>query len=353
MRAPEPAASRALTAALAAVLLLTTACPKAPDGEDAGGFQKGIAFTGYGGTAYEGSGPLQALDGLAATGASWITVLATGFQTDIRATAIDFTGPRTQTDASVERVIAHARGLGLKVMLKPHVDLTDDPDHYRGEIGPGFTDADWAAWFASYRPFILHYAEMAERTGCELFCVGCELGTTAVRAAAWRETVAAVRAVYAGPLTYADNQVETSLDAVTWWDAVDYIGQDAYPTLTAVAEPSVDDLLAGWTAFRARLQLLSEKWGKPLVLTEIGCRSVAGGAQNPWDWQRTGAPDMDVQAAFYEAACRAVEGRSWLRGMYWWEWSPDPDDGGPDDTGYTPHGKPAEDVLRAWYARLD
>ncbi len=198
MRAPEPAASRALTAALAAVLLLTTACPKAPDGEDAGGFQKGIAFTGYGGTAYEGSGPLQALDELAATGASWITVLATGFQTDIRATAIDFTGPRTQTDASIERIIAHARGRGLKVMLKPHVDLTDDPDHYRGEIGPGFTDADWAAWFASYRPFILHYAAMAERTGCELFCVGCELGTTAVHAAAWRETVAAVRGVQPG-----------------------------------------------------------------------------------------------------------------------------------------------------------
>ena len=61
-------------------------------------------------------------------------------------------------------------------MLKPHVDLTEDSAHYRGEIGPDFTAADWAAWFASYRPFILHYAEMAERTACELFCVGCELG---------------------------------------------------------------------------------------------------------------------------------------------------------------------------------
>lgn len=353
MRTPGPAASRALTAALAAVLLLTTACPKAPDGAEAGGFQKGIAFTGYGGTAYEGNGPLRALDELAATGASWITVLATGFQTDIRATAVDFTGPRTQTDASIERVIAHARGRGLRVMLKPHVDLTDDPDHYRGEIGPGFTDADWTAWFASYRPFILHYAAMAERTGCELFCVGCELGTTAVHAAAWREIVAAVRSVYSGPLTYADNQVEMSLDAVSWWDAVDYIGQDAYPTLTTVTEPTVEDLLAGWTVFRARLQRLSESWDKPLILTEIGCRSVAGGAQNPWDWRRAGAPDMSVQAAFYEAACRAVDGRSWLRGMYWWEWSPDPDDGGPGDTGYTPHGKPAEGVLRTWYARLE
>jgi len=61
--------------------------------------------------------------------------------------------------------------------------------------------------------------------------------------------------------------------------------------------------------------------------------------------------DLDVQANFYEAACRAVSGLSWLRGVYWWQWMPDPDDGGPDDTGYSPHGKPAEDVLETWYRR--
>ena len=127
-------------------------------------------------------------------------------------------------------------------MLKPHVDLANDSPHYRGEIGPGFTAADWAAWFASYRPFILHYAAMAARTGCELYCVGCELGTTAVHAVQWREIVAAVREVYAGPLTYADNQVEWDPEAVTWWDAVDFIGQDVYPTLTQVVEPTVEDL---------------------------------------------------------------------------------------------------------------
>ena len=30
---------------------------------------------------------------------------------------------------------------------------------------------------------------------------------------------------------------------------------------------------------------------------------------------------------------------------------PDPDDGGPDDTGYTPHGKPAEDALAFGYRK--
>jgi hypothetical protein len=351
---PAAALGAGAIAVLCAGLLLPfqAACGRSSNHESEVEFQKGVAYTGYGGTAYDGSGPLLALDRLKETNASWTTVLVTAYQDTIHTTSIDFTGSEMPSDTAVERVIEHAHTLGLKVMLKPHVDLANDSQHYRGEIGPNFTAADWAAWFASYRPFILHYAAMAAQTDCEMFCVGCELGTTAVHAAEWREIVAAVKGVYPGPLTYADNQVEYNLNAVTWWDAVDYIGQDAYPTLTQVVEPTVDDLLAGWTNFRDKLRQLSERWGKPLILTEIGCRSVAGGAQNPWDWQRQGAVDLSVQTNFYEAACRAVSGFSWLRGMYWWQWSPDPDDGGTNDTGYTPHGKPAEEVLRSWYLRL-
>ncbi len=338
--------------ALGASLLSSATCHRASDGTNVREFQKGVAYTGYSGTAYEGDGPLQSLQELRRTNASWASVLVTGLQESINTTSIDFAGPETPTDASLERIIRQAHDLGLKVLLKPHVDLANDRAHYRGEIGPDFTAADWAAWFASYRPFILHYAEMAARTECEIFCVGCELGTTAVHAAEWREIVAAVKGVYTGPLIYADNQVESAPDAVTWWDAVDFIGQDAYPTLTQVERPSVDELLNGWTSFRNKLRQLSEKWDKPLILTEIGCRSIFGGAQNPWDWQRQGPVDLEVQSKFYEAALRAVADQSWLRGMYWWQWSPDPEDGGPDDTGYTPHGKPAEEVLASWYLRL-
>ncbi len=310
--------------ALGASVLSSTACHRGSDNAGLQEFQKGVAYTGYSATAYDGDGPVQSLQDLRRTNATWATILVTGMQQTVDTTSIDFAGPATPTDASLERIIGRAHDLGLKVMLKPHVDLADDSAHYRGEIGPNFTAADWAAWFASYRPFILHYAEMAAKTNCEIFCVGCELGTTAVHAAEWREIVAAVKSVFTGPLTYADNQVENAPDAVTWWDAVDYIGQDAYPTLTQVERPTVDDLLKGWVSFRDRLQRLSEKWDKPVVLTEIGCRSILGGAQDPWDWQRQGPVDLEVQRNFYEAALRSVSGRSWLRGIYWWQWSPDP-----------------------------
>ena len=340
------------SAVLCTVLLFPAACGRSPGTTGPREFQKGVAYTGYSATAYDGDRPLLSLDHLKQTNASWISVLATGYQDTIHSTSIGFSGPGTPEDASVERIIRYAHGLGLKVMLKPHVDLANDSQHYRGEIGPDFTPADWAAWFASYRVFILRYAAMADRTGCELFCVGCELGTTAVHAAEWRRIIADVKETYPGPLTYADNQVESDPEAVTWWDAVDFIGQDVYPTLTQVVQPSVDDLLDGWISFRDKLRRLSDKWGKSVIMTEIGCRSVLGGAQNPWDWQRQGPVDLTVQVNFYEAAFLAATGQSWLTGMYWWQWSPDPDDGGPEDAGYTPHAKPAEEVLRSWYLRL-
>jgi hypothetical protein len=343
----------AVAAALTAAFVVLTACARTPAPATPQEFQKGVAYTGYAADAYDGTGPRLSLDRVKGTGAAWITLLVTGYQESIHTTAIGFTGPATPTDASLQRIIQYAHGIGLKVMLKPHVDLSNDPAHYRGEIGPDFTEVEWDAWFASYRTFILHYAELAAQNGCDLYCVGCELGTTARHADEWRSIIAGIRKIFPGPLTYADNLVETDPEAVNWWDAVDFVGQDCYPTLTSAVNPTVDDLLAGWTSFRDRLEALAEKWNKPLLLTEIGCRSVAGGAQNPWDWQRQGPVDLTVQRNFYEAAFRALEGRDWVQGVYWWQWSPDPNDGGPGDTGYSPYGKPAEDVLRAWFPKFD
>ena len=150
-------------------------------------------------------------------------------------------------------------------------------------------------------------------------------------------------------MIYADDQAENNPNAVGWWDAVDVIGMDAYPTLTAKAHPTANDFQAGWTRYLGVLREIAGRWHKKLILTEIGYRSVDGGAQNPWDWQRQGPVDLEVQALAYLAGLQNVSGREWLAGMYWWQWSPDPADGGAADTGYTPRGKPAERILTAYY----
>ncbi|MDH7494214.1 MAG: hypothetical protein QHH44_10025 [Candidatus Saccharicenans sp.] len=312
-------------------------------------FQKGVAFTGYTRDAYVGWQAETSLQNLKKTNARWVSLLVTAYQDNINSTVIDYNSAYTPNDDSVRHMINYAHQLGLKVMLKPHVDLLNDPHHWRGQIGLHFNEAAWGQWFSSYRQFILHYAQIAAETGTEQFCVGCELDATVARAQDWRQVIAAIREVFPGTLVYADDQVESKPEAVTFWDALDLIGQDLYPVLTSKTNPSVSDLCYGWKRLLNRIKELSERWGKPVLITEIGYRSVQGAAQRPWDWQKEGPVDLVVQRKCYEAALRMVAGRPYLAGMYWWQWFPDLDIGGPNDTSFSPFRKPAEKVLRLRY----
>ena len=96
---------------------------------------------------------------------------------------------------------------GLKVCMKPIVNCLDGVwrahiDFPEREWGDGDY---WKEWFASYKAFLCHYAEIAEETGCEMFCVGCEMLGTERKEKLWRQTIAAVREVYRGPLVYNTN----------------------------------------------------------------------------------------------------------------------------------------------------
>ncbi len=314
------------------------------------GVEKGVSFTGYWNDSYVGGAPRASLRHLRATGADWAMVLVTVYQDDAESTSISRTEPNTPTDASLESIIAYAHRIGLKVMLKPQLDLLNDPSHWRGQIGLDFTDDQWTAWFASYDEQIVHYATLAAATGCEQFSVGCELDSSVGHEAAWRQVIADVRAVYAGKLTYADDQITTAPGAVTWWDAVDLIGQDAYPTLSSHLHPTVAQLEAGWSRYDRLLLRLHRRVGKPVIFTEIGIRSIAGAARAPWDWQVSGTTDLTGQARWYQAALTTFARRDWLTGMFWWQWATDPTVGGRHDDSYTPYGKPAGVILHTWYA---
>ena len=301
--------------------------------------------------AYDNVGAHAALDELRATGATWVMILATGYQDNIASTTIARTA-ETPSDASLENIIAYAHSIGLKVMLKPHIDLSNDPDHDRASIGSDFSDADWATWFASYTSFIGHYATLAAATDCEQFSVGCELNATVAHEAAWRQVIADVRTAYHGSLTYAANlytDSPTNPHNVQFWDALDLIGLDMYPTLSDKLEPTVADLVAGWGPVYTRLAELHARWNKPLIFTEIGIRSVAGAARSPGLWQGAGAVDPVVQANWYQAALQTFAAHSFMAGLFWWEWAPWPSVGGFNDASYTPHGKPAEVILTDWY----
>ena len=322
--------------------------------------QKGMTFASWRVGGYSEPTSDRSLAELAATGATWVTLIVTAYQEDIDSTEVcyqnEITPPEsgsasTPTDADLTHVINQAHSLGLSVMLKPHVDLVYDDDHWRGEIGMNFRPADWTAWFASYGDFITHYAALADFVGVEQFCVGAELTATAERAGDWRDVIAAVRAVYGGNLVYAANWYVEDL-LVNWWDALDYIGIDAYYPLVSPGnlDPTLAELEDGWAPYVSRMADLADIYGKHVILTEIGYRSLDGTCGNPYLYQIGGAPDRAEQQLAYQAAFESFFAQPWFAGMYWWVWETDPLQGSPyDDLNYTPHHKAAERTLRTWY----
>ncbi len=291
---------------------------------------------------------------LAATGARWGGLLVTWYMDSKSSSTIDPDPQKSSDDAELRRAIDEMHALGLQVMLKPHVDVRDGT--WRAQITP----ADRARWFQSYGAFLDHYAALAAEAEVELLCIGTELASLsgAQDAAAWADLIARVRDRYRGSITYAAAAVEPAdeFTGVSFWPLVDWIGLDVYTPLTGERHPTRAELAAGWRRNRyghdmvAAFRNLHRAYGKPVLFTEIGYRSGDGTNRAPWDWQSAMSADPEEQADCYAAMYEVWNGESeWMKGPFWWAWDVDPPAAG--DTGYSPRGKPAEQVLRLWHER--
>lgn len=315
-----------------------------------GNFIKGVAYTAWSVNDYNTPGSDHTLtDVIRPLGVTWIELLTTCLQDTPRSTQINCGASEgTPSDDAMRHAIQTAHALGIRVMVKPHVDLAHPAaGQWRGDIGFGSDEAAWKAWFESYAQVITHYAALAQEMDADAFNVGTELTGTSQREKDWRGVIAAVRTVFKGPLVYGANWGEE--DQVQWWDAVDFIGVDAYYPLTQSFNPTIDQLEAAWKPQVTHLGNLSKKWNKPIIFTEIGYRSIDGANTAPWDYQVSAKIDLQEQADCYTAVYKAFSDQSWWHGIFWWNWTPNPSQGGPADRDYTASGKPAEDVLRQIY----
>ncbi len=332
---------------LATVLALASLPVSIPGAEpaDSNEFHQGMTYVSWWHDFYDSADSDSSLSLLAETNTEWLGLLVTWYQDTEHSTDIYRDPLRTPSDAGLLRVIARCADLGLKVMLKPHVDCQNDA--WRGTISFG-TELEWAAWFASYTSFITYYAALAAAAGVDEFCVGCELCQTVSRTSDWSAVISAVRSLFPGDITYAANF--DNFDNVTFWPWLDLIGIDAYFDLTDLYDPTLEELLAAWEPHEAQISAFSQLLGMPVLFTEIGYRSVDGANMHPWLWGTPGVVDLQEQADCYEAAFQTFWTKPYFRGYLWWCWFTDPDQGGPTDDGYSPHKKPAEDVLTAWYS---
>jgi len=309
-------------------------------------FQKGFSYAAWWNSTFLQEESDISLANLDRTGTEWVSLVTTWYQDGESSTEIKPDKDSTPSDESIIHAIDTIHSLGMKVMLKPHVDLYND--EWRGEIW--FDDeADWNKWFNSYRNFICHYASLAEQNGVEQFCVGCELVKTTAREE-WFDVIKDIRENFSGQITYAADW--SNYQNVTFWNLLDFVGIDAYFELTDKNNPSMEELLNAWKKWKPGIENIHNSTGKEIVFTEIGYRSIDGCNRDPWNWQRHGKIDLQEQADCYGAAFKTFWDEQWFKGFFWWMWEPDPEIGGLNDDNYTPYKKPAEDVVKSYYRNI-
>ena len=169
---------------------------------------------------------------------------------------------------------------------------------------------------------------------------------------AWRSVANDVRIHYSGPITYAVNH--GGEQTISWWDAVDYIGIDAYYALTGSYNPTPAELAAAWTSRANSIESWRNSYwpGKQIIFTEVGYSSYDGANRQPWAWPAIPPVDVNEQADCYKALLSVCRNRSWWEGAFWWNWETNPNAGGLSDMGFTPQNKPAEQVLRDYYITI-
>ena len=292
------------------------------------------------------------LDQFKADGGTHVAVNVTWFQDNINSTSI---APNfnmySANDATVIATIQAIEARGLSVTLKPLVDLANDPNDWRGEIAGG---TNWFNGTSGYCAFMDHWAGIATQYHVQMLDIGTELDSTTSQDSGWRSVVNGVRAQgYTGKLTYSANAGDPAISGnVDWWDAMDYIGIDAYYQLTSQNDPSLSQLQSAWASRAASINSwwngLPANQKKPVLFTEVGYCSQSGTNIEPWNWTYSSTPDQLEQANCYQALLSQLWGKqSWFQGTYWWNWEVTPHPG--DTLGYTPQDKLAEQVMSQYY----
>jgi len=339
-------------AVLLAATVLTAAAPPSP----AASPLRGFVYTSYSRGGYSAPASAASLREVAAANVRVIELMSTWYVANsVNATAV---APAAQSpsDDDVRAAMRDARAAGLAVALKPHIDSMDGV--WRANIGTRFSsEAQWAAFFASYTAYLLHCAALAAAEGGALagFNVGTELDGTHHREAQWRALIAAVRAalppgtpLWLGPnWRWAD---APGYRLVPFWDALDFLGVDMYAPLANRSDPTPAEAAAGWAPIVADLAAFSAaQGGKGVIFAEMGYASWRNASIDA-PGCCSGPPDPATQALLYASFFAAVWPQPWMAGAFWWAWPEDSPNGAPCSTDFSVYRKPAAQVVRAAYA---
>jgi len=247
-------------------------------------------------------------------------------------------------------LIDHAKSRKLRVILMP-ILLLDNPKgtEWRGTIKPD----SWEDWWQSYRDAMAgHFAWIAQSHHVDVLVAGSELVSTEQKKDEWTRTIRMIRDVYKGKLTYSANW--DHYRDIPFWNQLDLFSTNCYYKLGDNRDVKLEEINKRWADIQNDLLNFSKKIKKPFLFSEVGWCSLANAASEPWDYTQETVPiDNDLQKRLYQSFFQTWWGKSNFAGFMIWEWAPGDGGKGTEDEkrGYTPENKPAEKVLREYFAK--
>lgn len=241
---------------------------------------------------------------------------------------------------------------GIKIMLKPHIWLSNmDNGKWRSHIKME-TEQDWNTWFVNYSLVILKYAELAEELKLEQFCIGTELETTVYeKPEKWKLLIKSIKSIYTGKLTYAANW-DNEFEAVPFWNELDYIGIQAYFPISSTDDSTLYELENNWRKHIEKIESVSSKFNKPILFTELGYKSIQGTSKKPWEWNGIkniySKISKTEQLVSYQAFFNTIWTEPWFHGIHIWEWQGQGVSDG-NNANFTIEGKPSLNLIAKYF----
>lgn len=271
--------------------------------------------------------------------------------------------------ADIGKVIAYLKNAHINVAVKPNLVCYDNT--WSGRIKPENTDI----WFESYKNMLLEYALLAEKSGADTLYLTNEMKSMVAEPKyknKWEDTIKDVRKVFHGSIslnsviTFQDNEVMN----ISFAEQLDFVGVSLYLNYTNKKHPKLEEIINAWYGNKdsinivQQLEKIHSMYGKPVMISEIGFRSVEGANTNVSDMESSGAVDFQEQSDLYEAMMEVLtsENKEWLKGVSAWGWFTNLKPStkfasrecrlGPlfGVQGSVIQNKPAEKLLTAWFS---
>ncbi len=273
-------------------------------------------------------------------------------------------------------IVSTAHNVGLRVSLHPvtcHYTPYGACDYWNGIK---YSAAFWDSWFAAYERFLLTEAALARDSGADQLVVGDyklrpsfpgEPEAAPDAEARWRTLLAKVRGIYGGPLAF-----ELLMGTNVWpssppfMDAVDVIRVWWWAPLSNNNRPGIAEMAgAAGALLDSQVLPMQQRFNKPVVLSAAylsadgaatQCLRRSDGKCYAFEDLAPDAPDVPTyalglaeQGDIYQALLLAVNDRPWVSGVFSFGYNPAVV---LLDKSVSVRGKPAEDILAAWFPKL-